>query len=63
MYWPVKIAHFNKKVLMNLTFWDAGEVALRKFDHILPVSSFINSIDNSSFEIYILTIIYDYRQL
>ncbi|XP_005102378.1 ciliogenesis and planar polarity effector 2 isoform X1 [Aplysia californica] len=36
MYWPVKIAHLNKKVLMNLTFWDAGEITLKKFDHILP---------------------------
>ncbi|GFN94996.1 rem2- and rab-like small GTPase 1 [Plakobranchus ocellatus] len=36
MYWPVKIAHLNKAVLMNLTLWDTGEIAIKKFDHILP---------------------------
>ncbi|BFZ03419.1 hypothetical protein BsWGS_06458 [Bradybaena similaris] len=36
MYWPVKIAHLNKKVLMNLTFWDTGEVSGKRFDHIFP---------------------------
>ncbi|CAG5121860.1 unnamed protein product [Candidula unifasciata] len=36
IYWPVKIAHLNKKVLMNLTFWDTGEVSSKKFDHIFP---------------------------
>ena len=41
MYWPVKIAHLNKAVLMNLTFWDTGEIAVKKFDHILPVSCFL----------------------
>lgn len=36
MYWPVKIAHLNKPILMNLTLWDTGEIAVKKFDHILP---------------------------
>ncbi|KAK7004495.1 REM2- and Rab-like small GTPase 1 [Biomphalaria glabrata] len=36
MYWPVKIAHLNKVVLMNLELWDTGEIALKKFDHISP---------------------------
>ncbi|XP_059162092.1 ciliogenesis and planar polarity effector 2-like [Physella acuta] len=36
MYWPVKIAHLNKIVLMNLALWDTGELAVKKFDHILP---------------------------
>ncbi|CAL1543248.1 unnamed protein product [Lymnaea stagnalis] len=36
MYWPVKIAHLNKIVMMNLSLWDTGEIAVKKFDHILP---------------------------
>ena len=37
-YWPAKIMNINKLVMFKIQFWDAGENALKKFDHILPVS-------------------------
>ncbi|XP_071946014.1 ciliogenesis and planar polarity effector 2-like [Antedon mediterranea] len=37
VYWPVKLADRNGKVVMfKLQLWDAGENILKKFDHILP---------------------------
>uniref|UniRef100_A0A0B6YVB5 Ciliogenesis and planar polarity effector 2 n=1 Tax=Arion vulgaris TaxID=1028688 RepID=A0A0B6YVB5_9EUPU len=58
MYWPVKITHLNKRVLMNLTFWDTGEISGKKFDHILPACKagldgilyLFSFIDKSSWE-------------
>lgn len=35
-YWPVKLFHTSRVVLFRLEFWDAGEAALKKFDHVLP---------------------------
>lgn len=35
MYWPVKLLHTSRVVMFRLEFWDAGEGALKKFDHIL----------------------------
>ena len=37
-YWPTKLVQSGKIVLFKLHFWDAGENAIKKFDHILPVS-------------------------
>ena len=37
-YWPVKVTDLNKVVLFKLQFYDAGEGAIKKFDHILSVS-------------------------
>jgi len=38
-YWPVKILDMNKVMLFKLQFWDAGESACKKFDHVLSVRS------------------------
>ena len=37
-YWPVKVIDLNKVVLFKLQFYDAGEAAIKKFDHVLSVS-------------------------
>ncbi|XP_032800570.1 ciliogenesis and planar polarity effector 2 isoform X1 [Petromyzon marinus] len=34
--WPVRLTPCDKLLLFRLHFWDCGEAALRKFDHILP---------------------------
>ena len=36
-YWPAKLTEVNRTILFKLNFWDAGDSALKKFDHILPV--------------------------
>ncbi|XP_022090318.1 REM2- and Rab-like small GTPase 1 isoform X3 [Acanthaster planci] len=36
VYWPVKLLHPDKVLLFCLQFWDAGDNAIRKFEHILP---------------------------
>lgn len=35
-YWPGKLVETNQVVLFKLHFWDAGENAIKKYDHILP---------------------------
>ena len=37
VYWPAKVLDINRVIMFKLQFWDAGENALKKFDHILPV--------------------------
>ena len=37
-YWPAWMTDVEKLVVFKLQFVDAGENALKKFDHILPVS-------------------------
>ena len=37
VYWPAKITTLDRVVMFKLHFWDAGESALKKFDHVLPV--------------------------
>ena len=37
VYWPAKMADIDKIVMFQLQFWDAGENALKKFDHVMPV--------------------------
>ncbi|XP_077998620.1 ciliogenesis and planar polarity effector 2-like [Glandiceps talaboti] len=34
VYWPAKVA--DRTLMFKFHFWDAGEQALKKFDHILP---------------------------
>ena len=46
-YWPAKLTNSEEIVLLNLEFWDTGEKALRKFDHILP--SMISSTNTIAF--------------
>ena len=46
-YWPVKVTDLNKVVLFKLQFYDAGEAAIKKFDHILSVSSLLHIIIRS----------------
>ncbi|XP_071805494.1 ciliogenesis and planar polarity effector 2-like [Asterias amurensis] len=36
VFWPAKLLHSDKVLLFRLQFWDAGENAIKKFDHILP---------------------------
>ncbi|XP_014375213.1 REM2- and Rab-like small GTPase 1 isoform X2 [Alligator sinensis] len=36
VYWPAKQGESGRAVIFRLQFWDCGEAALRKFDHILP---------------------------
>ncbi|XP_064599239.1 ciliogenesis and planar polarity effector 2-like [Liolophura sinensis] len=58
VYWPAKIIHLNKVVMFQLQFWDAGENALKKFDHVLPACVervdallfLFSFVDKSSFE-------------
>ncbi|KAK2148856.1 hypothetical protein LSH36_479g00002 [Paralvinella palmiformis] len=57
-YWPAKIMNINKLVMFRIQFWDAGENALKKFDHILPacksqmdgVLFLFSFIDKTSFD-------------
>ncbi|KAI0238330.1 Ciliogenesis and planar polarity effector 2 [Lamellibrachia satsuma] len=58
VYWPAKIVDINRVVMFKLHFWDAGENALKKFDHVLPackervdaVVLMFSFADKSSFE-------------
>nr|XP_014344013.1 PREDICTED: REM2- and Rab-like small GTPase 1 isoform X1 [Latimeria chalumnae] len=35
-YWPVKLRDSERVIMFRFQFWDCGEAALKKFDHILP---------------------------
>lgn len=39
MYWPVKLRNSGKVLFFRLQLWDCGENALRRFDHLFPVST------------------------
>ncbi|XP_037535291.1 ciliogenesis and planar polarity effector 2 isoform X2 [Nematolebias whitei] len=36
VYWPVKLRESGRVLFFRLQFWDCGENALRRFDHLLP---------------------------
>lgn len=36
IYWPAKLKENQKVVMFKLQFWDCGEHAIRKYDHLLP---------------------------
>ncbi|KAK7481381.1 hypothetical protein BaRGS_00027337 [Batillaria attramentaria] len=36
VYWPGRIQHLGKNVLFNIQLFDAGDAALKRYDHILP---------------------------
>uniref|UniRef100_A0A1A8GBV5 Ciliogenesis and planar polarity effector 2 n=1 Tax=Nothobranchius korthausae TaxID=1143690 RepID=A0A1A8GBV5_9TELE len=36
VYWPVKLRENGRVLFFRLQFWDCGENALRRFDHLLP---------------------------
>lgn len=38
VFWPAKLKASGRVVMFRFEFWDCGESALKKFDHILPVS-------------------------
>lgn len=38
VFWPAKLQVSGRVVMFRFEFWDCGESALRKFDHMLPVS-------------------------
>lgn len=48
VYWPAKLRDSGRAVIFRLQFWDCGEAALRKFDHILPVSQTGQGLDQAS---------------
>ncbi|XP_053308313.1 ciliogenesis and planar polarity effector 2 [Spea bombifrons] len=58
VYWPVRPSGSERPVIFRFHFWDCGEAALRKFDHILPackegadaVLFLFSFTDRSSFE-------------
>ena len=70
VYWPAKIVDINRVVMFKLHFWDAGENALKKFDHVLPVSNVLLYIIISGLVhfiyimyIYIYIYIYNYNKI
>jgi hypothetical protein len=38
VFWPAKLQASERVVMFRFEFWDCGESALKKFDHMLPVS-------------------------
>lgn len=36
VYWPTKLKESQKVVMFKFQFWDCGEHAIRKYDHLLP---------------------------
>ena len=36
VYWPVQIVETKKTILFKISFWDAGELMLNTYNHILP---------------------------
>ncbi|KAM4651232.1 ciliogenesis and planar polarity effector 2 [Discoglossus pictus] len=58
VYWPVRPTDSARPIIFRFQFWDCGEAALRKFDHILPackenadaVLFLFSFTDRSSFE-------------
>nr|XP_035922915.1 ciliogenesis and planar polarity effector 2 isoform X3 [Halichoerus grypus] len=36
VFWPAKLQASDRVVMFRFEFWDCGESALRKFDHMLP---------------------------
>uniref|UniRef100_A0A8C8RNJ0 Ciliogenesis and planar polarity effector 2 n=1 Tax=Pelusios castaneus TaxID=367368 RepID=A0A8C8RNJ0_9SAUR len=36
VYWPAKLRDSGRALIFRFHFWDCGEAALKKFDHILP---------------------------
>ncbi|XP_069598164.1 ciliogenesis and planar polarity effector 2 [Ranitomeya imitator] len=58
VFWPVRPADSDRPIVFAFHFWDCGESALKKFDHILPackenadaVLFLFSFTDRSSFE-------------
>ncbi|XP_028393756.1 ciliogenesis and planar polarity effector 2-like [Dendronephthya gigantea] len=58
IYWPVKLLSSSNVVLFKLHFWDVGDYALKKFDHIKTAGQsnmdavvfFFSFIDRSSYD-------------
>lgn len=42
IYWPALIKDSRKVIYFRLNFWDVGDNAIKKFDHILPVGGCSN---------------------
>lgn len=38
VFWPAKLQASDRVVMFRFEFWDCGESALKKFDHMLPTS-------------------------
>ena len=43
VYWPVRLISTGQILFFTLNFWDAGDYALKKFEHILPAC--IDNVD------------------
>lgn len=41
VFWPAKLQASNRVVMFRFEFWDCGESALKKFEHMLPVSRLV----------------------
>ncbi|XP_052648360.1 ciliogenesis and planar polarity effector 2 [Harpia harpyja] len=58
VYWPAKLRASGRPVIFQLQFWDCGDGALKKFEHLLPackeeadaVLFLFSFTDRSSFE-------------
>nr|XP_060614825.1 ciliogenesis and planar polarity effector 2 isoform X2 [Anolis sagrei ordinatus] len=58
VFWPVKLQESGRALFFRFSFWDCGEAALKRFDHILPsclekadaVLLLFSFTDRSSFE-------------
>ncbi|KAK3095753.1 hypothetical protein FSP39_018594 [Pinctada imbricata] len=58
VYWAGQVKQLNKVIMFSLQFWDAGESATKKYDHILPacvaqtdcIIFLFSFVDRSSFE-------------
>lgn len=38
VFWPAKLQASSRVIMFRFEFWDCGESALKKFDHMLLVS-------------------------
>ncbi|XP_028519398.1 ciliogenesis and planar polarity effector 2 [Exaiptasia diaphana] len=37
IYWPVKLMSSSRVLMFRFQFWDCGDHAMKKYDHLLPV--------------------------
>jgi len=38
VFWPVRLKDSGRVLFFRFELWDCGESAMRRFDHMLPVS-------------------------
>ncbi|KXJ06552.1 REM2- and Rab-like small GTPase 1 [Exaiptasia diaphana] len=42
IYWPVKLMSSSRVLMFRFQFWDCGDHAMKKYDHLLPVSMLLS---------------------